>query len=241
MDAKVGDWVVTPRIGKPVEVQALWINALRIALAWDERWHELERRASTSFIERFVNPSSGALYDVVDVDHERGRLDARIRPNQIFAVGGLPYAVIDDAHARAVVSQVEAQLLTPLGLRSLAPTDPDYIGRYDGGPLQRDGAYHQGTVWTWLIGPFVEAWMRMQRAAGIDGASAADLARTRFLAPLQAHLDSVGLDHVSEIADGEAPHVPRGTPFQAWSLGELLRIEQLLCEAEMRDRCPIDG
>jgi predicted glycogen debranching enzyme len=233
MDAKVSDWVVTPRIGKPVEVQALWINALRIALKWDERWGDVERRASTSFAERFVNPASGALYDVIDVDHEHGRIDERIRPNQIFAVGGLPYRVVDDAHARAVVSQVEEQLLTPLGLRSLARTDPDYIGRYDGAPLQRDGAYHQGTVWPWLIGPFIEAWMRTQRAAGIDGASAAEQARTRFLAPLQAHLDAAGLDHISEIADGEAPHVPRGAPFQAWSLGELLRVEKLLCEARM--------
>ncbi len=228
MDAKFGDWVVTPRIGKPVEVQALWINALRIALEWDGRWRDLEARATRSFIERFANPITGALYDVVDVDHQRGRVDEKIRPNQIFAVGGLPYAVLEGARAQAVVNQVEAHLLTPLGLRSLAPADPDYIGRYDGSPLERDGAYHQGTVWVWLIGAFVEAWLRVQRAAGVPDAVAFDAARERFLAPLLAHLDRAGLDHLGEIADGDAPHVARGAPFQAWSLGELLRIETML-------------
>ena len=228
MDAKIGDWVVTPRTGKPVEVQALWINALRIALAWNGRWRDLEARASASFVERFVNPATGALYDVVDVDHKRGCIDAKIRPNQIFAAGGLPYPVIDSARARVVVEQVESHLLTPLGLRSLAPTDPEYIGRYDGSPLERDGAYHQGTVWLWLMGPFVEAWFRVRQAAGVPDAASFDEARTRFLAPLYAHLDCAGLGHVSEIADGDAPHVPRGAPFQAWSLGELLRIERML-------------
>lgn len=228
MDAKVGDWVVTPRIGKPVEVQALWINALRIALAWDARWRDLEARASASFVARFVNPSTGALYDVVDADHEPGRADAKIRPNQIFAVGGLPHAVLDGASARAVVEQVEAQLLTPLGLRTLAPSDPDYVGRYGGPPHQRDAAYHQGTVWPWLMGPFVEAWLRVQRAAGIPDAVSFEAARARFLAPLYRHLDRAGLDHISEVADGDAPHTPGGAPFQAWSLGELLRIERML-------------
>jgi glycogen debranching enzyme len=230
MDAKVGDWVVTPRIGKPVEVEALWINALRIALKWNARWRDLEARASASFIAGFINPPSGALYDVVDVDHERGRVDAKIRPNQIFAVGGLPHALIEGAHANAIVDQVHAHLLTPLGLRTLASTDPEYVGRYEGSPLQRDGAYHQGTVWPWLIGPFVEAWCRTRRAAGVSHPIIADAARARFLAPLYAHLDSAGLDHISEIADGDAPHVVRGTPFQAWSLGELLRIERMLSE-----------
>jgi predicted glycogen debranching enzyme len=228
MDAKVGDWVVTPRIGKPVEVQALWINALRIALAWDGRWRDLEARASASFVERFVNPSTGALYDVIDVDHRSGRVDAKIRPNQIFAAGGLPYPVIDSARAGVVVEQVEAHLLTPLGLRSLSPRDPDYAGRYDGSQLARDGAYHQGTVWPWLMGPFVEAWLRVRQAADVAASVRFDEVRTRYLAPLYAHLDGAGLDHVSEIADGDVPHVPRGAPFQAWSLGELLRIEALL-------------
>jgi predicted glycogen debranching enzyme len=228
MDAKVGDWIVTPRIGKPVEVQALWINALRIALAWDVRWRDLEARASASFVARFVNPSTGALYDVVDADHEPGRVDARIRPNQIFAVGGLPHAILDGAPARAVVKQVEAQLLTPLGLRTLASIDPDYVGRYGGSQHQRDAAYHQGTVWPWLMGPFVEAWLRVQRADGIPDVVSFEAARARFLAPLYGHLERAGLDHISEVADGDAPHNPGGAPFQAWSLGELLRIERML-------------
>ncbi|WP_250474009.1 amylo-alpha-1,6-glucosidase [Caballeronia sp. GAFFF1] len=219
MDAKAGDWVVTPRIGKPVEVQALWINALAIASAWNPRWQTLCARARQSFAARFVDPDTHALYDVVDAGHEPGKLDRSIRPNQIFAVGGLPFPLVDGDIARAVVDQVEAHLLTPLGLRTLAPSDPAYRPHYAGGVLERDGAYHQGTVWPWLMGPFVEAWLRVRGAAGV---------RERFLAPLYAHLDHYGLNHVSEVADGDAPHAPGGAPFQAWSLAELLRIETLL-------------
>ncbi|MBB5418843.1 amylo-alpha-1,6-glucosidase [Paraburkholderia atlantica] len=228
MDAKVGDWIVTPRIGKPVEVQALWINALRIASAWNPQWRQAAERAALAFRRRFVDPDTQTLFDNADVDHAPGTIDRSIRPNQIFAVGGLPFPLLEGAAARAVVAQVEAQLLTPLGLRSLAPSDPAYRGHYGGAALERDGAYHQGTVWVWLIGPFVEAWLR------VNGASATNLAqvRTRFLAPLYAHLDHAGLDHLSEIADGDAPHAPAGTPFQAWSLGELLRIESLLARFE---------
>jgi predicted glycogen debranching enzyme len=225
MDAKVGDWVVTPRIGKPVEVQALWINALRIAAAWNPRWTERATRATQAFQQRFIDPASGALYDVVDADHEPGKLDRCIRPNQLFAVGGLPFAVIDnDVTARAIVDQCEQLLLTPLGLRTLSPTDPAYKGRYTGTPLERDSVYHQGTVWPWLMGPFVEAWLRVH---GDDQASKA-VARERFLRPLREHLHCAGLDHLSEVADGDAPHTPGGTPFQAWSLGELMRLERLL-------------
>jgi predicted glycogen debranching enzyme len=224
MDAKVGDWVVTPRIGKPVEVQALWINALRIAATWNPRWQPAAERALQAFHERFVDPSTQALFDNVDVDHVKGAIDRAIRPNQIFAVGGLPFPLLEGAPARAVLDQVEAQLLTPLGLRTLAPSDPAYRGHYNGSPLERDGAYHQGTVWPWLLGPFVEAWLRVHGGA----ADARMQAKTRFLDPLYAHLDHAGLDHLSEIADGDAPHALAGTPFQAWSLGELLRIEHLL-------------
>jgi glycogen debranching enzyme len=224
MDAKVGDWVVTPRIGKPVEVQALWINALRIAATWNPQWQPAAERALQAFHERFVDPSTQALFDNVDVDHVKGAIDRAIRPNQIFAVGGLPFPLLEGAPARAVLDQVEAQLLTPLGLRTLAPSDPAYRGHYNGSPLERDGAYHQGTVWPWLLGPFVEAWLRVHGGA----ADARMQAKTRFLDPLYAHLDHAGLDHLSEIADGDAPHAPAGTPFQAWSLGELLRIEHLL-------------
>lgn len=224
MDAKVGDWVVTPRIGKPVEVQALWINALRIAATWNAQWQGPAEQALQAFHERFVDPATHALFDIVDVDHVQGAVDRSIRPNQIFAVGGLPFPLLEGAAARAVLDQVESHLLTPLGLRTLAPSDPAYRGRYGGSPLERDGAYHQGTVWPWLLGPFVEAWLRVHGAEADAGAQA----RARFLDPLHAQLDCAGLDHLSEIADGDAPHAPAGTPFQAWSLGELLRIEHLL-------------
>jgi glycogen debranching enzyme len=147
-------------------------------------------------------------------------VDASVRPNQIFAVGGLPFALLEGEAASGVVSVVEEKLLTPLGLRTLSPDDPAYRPRYQGGPLERDGAYHQGTVWPWLMGPFVEAWLR------VHGDVAA--ARVRFLAPLLAHLDVAGLGHVSEVADGDAPHAPGGCPFQAWSMGELIRVRAML-------------
>jgi predicted glycogen debranching enzyme len=222
MDAKVGDWVVTPRIGKPVEVQALWLNALRIVSTWDPRgWRELHKRGLAAFAERFWNPEWSWLNDVVDADHQPGAFDATLRPNQIFAVGGLPFALLGPERARRVVEVVEANLLTPLGLRSLAPADPRYVGRYEGGVLQRDGSYHQGTVWPWLLGPFIDAWLRVHG----NTLDARREARTRFLRPLERHLSEAGLGHVSEIADAASPHTPRGCPFQAWSVGEALRLQ----------------
>ncbi len=223
MDAKIGDRPVTPRIGKPVEVQALWINALRIGGVWSPRWAELAGHAMASFVARFPNPAGG-LYDIIDVDHVPGAVDGKLRPNQIFAVGGLPYPLLQGSAARAVVDLAEDRLLTPLGLRTLSPDDPDYVPHYRGGPAQRDNAYHQGTAWPWLMGPFVDAWLRAR-----DGSAAAKVeARRRFLAPLQAHLATAGIGHVSEVADGAPPHLPGGCPFQAWSLGELIRIERML-------------
>jgi glycogen debranching enzyme len=230
MDAKVGDWVVTPRIGKPVEVQALWLNALTIAAdlaPGDARaavWRQVAAHGRASFAARFWNPDRGCLHDVVDVDHAPGAVDARLRPNQIFAVGGLPLVLLDPAAARAVVDVVEAQLVVPLGLRTLSPDDPAYRPHYAGGPLERDGAYHQGTVWPWLMGPFVEAWVRVRG----NSATVRSEARRRFLDPLLAHLGDVGLGHVSEIADGASPHKAGGCPFQAWSLGELLRLDRIV-------------
>ncbi|MEP6770124.1 MAG: amylo-alpha-1,6-glucosidase [Acidobacteriota bacterium] len=221
MDAKVGDWVVTPRAGKPVEVQALWINALMLAGGRTARWKTLADRAAAAFQERFWKEDTGSLYDVVDCDHVAGATDASFRPNQIFAVGGLPFPLLTDGRARRVVDAVEERLWTPLGLRSLAPGDPAYVGRYAGGVLARDGAYHQGTVWPWLIGPFVEAWVRV-RGGGPDVRRDAE---ERFLAPLRAHLNAAGLGHVSEVADGDPPHRPGGCPFQAWSVAEMLRLE----------------
>jgi glycogen debranching enzyme len=161
---------------------------------------------------------------VVDVDHVPGRTDAAVRPNQILAVGGLPYQALVEPYATRVVEAVERQLLTPLGLRSLAPGEPGYRAHYSGGVSERDSAYHQGTVWPWLMGPFVEAWLRVRGST--PGAKRE--ADTRFLAPLRAHLDVAGLGHISEIADAEPPHRPAGCPFQAWSLGEFLRASRLV-------------
>lgn len=222
MDAKVGDWVVTPRIGKPVEVQALWLNALAIGAHGSERWADVLARGRAAFAARFWNAERGCLYDVVDVDHRAAAVDATLRPNQILAVGGLPIALLDGVRARQIVDLVEQQLWTPIGLRSLAPGEPGYVGRYQGGPRERDASYHQGTVWPWLLGPFVEAWVRVH---GND-AGARRAARERFLTPLLAHLDRAGLGHIAEIADGDPPHTPRGCPFQAWSVGEALRLDQ---------------
>jgi predicted glycogen debranching enzyme len=224
MDARVGDWVVTPRIGKPVEVQALWLNALKIAGATSPEWRNLYRHALASFQLRFWNEARGCLFDVVDADHEAGRNDPTIRPNQILAVGGLPYQVLVDPYAARVVETVERQLLTPLGLRSLAPAEPGYRPRYGGSVFERDSGYHQGTVWPWLMGPFVDAWLRV-RGKSAEAKREAD---GRFLAPLRAHLEVAGLGHVSEVADAEPPYRPGGCPFQAWSLGELLRASRLL-------------
>ena len=224
MDAKVGDWVVTPRIGKPVEVQALWVNALWIGRQLNARWQPPFERAHAAFGERFWNAERQCLFDAVDADHVAGRNDSALRPNQIFAVGGLPFPLLTGERARLVVAAVEEHLLTPLGLRSLAPGEPGYARGYEGGVWQRDGAYHQGTVWPWLIGAFVEAWLRVQ---GNTPANRSE-ARARFLKPLLAHLDEAGLGHISEITDAEAPHTPRGCPWQAWSLGEVLRLDQVV-------------
>ena len=220
MDAKVGDWVVTPRIGKPVEVQALWLNALWIVGQWSDRWDALRTAAMRAFPPRFWNERDGMLYDVVDVDHRAGTVDATCRPNQILAVGGLPLMLIDKPAALGVVAAVEERLVTPMGLRSLAPGSPGYASHYEGTSAERDARYHQGTVWPWLLGPFVEAWLRLRRPS----ARARAEARDRFLAPL-LELASQSGGHVPEIADAGPPHTPRGCPCQAWSVSELLRLE----------------
>jgi predicted glycogen debranching enzyme len=219
MDARVGAREITPRIGKPVEIQALWLNALQLAAALDDRWREVQARGSASFERRFWNASRGCLFDVVDVEHQPGTADGTVRPNQILAVGGLPMPLLAGARAAAIVGVVERALWTPMGLRSLAPGEPGYAGHYQGPPDLRDAVYHQGTVWPWLLGPFVEAWLRVH-----GGATTRAEAERRFVAPLRAHLQQAGLGHVSEIADGDAPHAPRGCPWQAWSLGEYLRM-----------------
>jgi predicted glycogen debranching enzyme len=221
MDAKVGDWVVTPRIGKPVEIQALWLNALASAVKSDPQWQRPLQRGLRSFRERFWNPERNCLFDVVDVNHQSGLNDPALRPNQVFAVGGLPFAALQGDQALKIVEVLEKHLWTPAGLRSLGPEEPGYAAHYEGGVRQRDGSYHQGTVWPWLMGAFVESWLNTH---GND-AQAQQQARERFLKPLLAGMNDAGLGHISEIADGDAPHTPRGCPFQAWSVAEALRLD----------------
>jgi predicted glycogen debranching enzyme len=249
MDARVDGQPVTPRIGKPVEVQALWLNALRIGGQFSEQWQRLWAPACETFLGRFWNEAAGCLYDVVDVDHQPGTSDAAFRPNQIFAVGGLPFTVLGGHRARRLVDAVESALWTPLGLRSLSPKEPGYVSHYEGDERQRDRAYHQGTVWPWLLGPFVEAWVRVRGGTP----EAKSDARLRFLPPLEAHLKEAGLGHISELADAEctittrppqarqdAPfsQQPRGCPFQAWSLGEFLRLSLVVLGDEPKKRRP---
>ena len=227
MDAKIGDLVVTPRIGKPVEVQALWLNALWIADQWlpaSALWRTLLVRGRVSFVARFWDERRGYLADVVDTDHVAGRVDATLRPNQILAVGGLPMPLVGGQHAAKIVDAVEHELLTPFALRSLTPRDPEYRPHYQGNLWDRDNAYHQGTAWPWMMGAFVDAWLRTQG----NTASNRRLARERFLQPLLDRLHVAGIGHISEIVDADPPHTPRGCPFQAWSVGELLRIERIL-------------
>ena len=222
MDAKVGERVMTPRIGKPVEIQALWIRALVFGERFDKRFRALGEKAAAAFEGRFWNEGTGYLNDVVDCEHVRGTADASLRPNQVLALGGLGRSLVSAERTRRALETIERELWTPLGLRTLPQGDPRYHAHYRGGPLERDEAYHQGTVWPWLLGPFVEAWVRDQG----DGVEVRASARARFVAPLLAHLENAGLGHVSEVADGDPPHAPGGCPFQAWSLGELVRLER---------------
>jgi predicted glycogen debranching enzyme len=226
MDAIVDGDPITPRIGKPVEIQALWVNALVIGSRWNERWGDLGEAASESFGERFWNAERGYLYDVVDVDHVAGRTDERLRPNQIMAVGGLRIALLAGERARSVIDVVERELWTPMGLRTLGAHEPEYTTACSGPAKTRDRAYHNGPAWPWLMGPFVDAWVRCRAAGGGPWAAKAlrAEARRRFLAGLARHLDAAGIGHVSELADAEAPWTPRGCPFQAWSVAEMLRL-----------------
>ena len=198
--------------GKPVEVNALWIRALDVAAQLapgEETRHNcaaLAARARESFAHRFVRSDGRGLYDVVDGPGD----DASVRPNQLIAAW-----LLDRDTARSVVAACRDSLLTPLGLRSLAPDDPRYRGHHRGTPAERDGAYHQGTVWPWLLGPFVDA----SRRAGLP--------TEPLLAGIEAHLGEWGLGSISETADGDAPHGATGCPFQAWSVAEVLRVRRL--------------
>ncbi len=222
MDAKVGDWVVTPRRGKPVEIQALWYNALCIMEdlarrsgdeAAQKSYRNMATVASWSFNRLFWNENTGCLYDVIN----GAPPDPSIRPNQIFAVS-LIHSMLSPERANSVVQKVQEHLLTPYGLRSLAATDPQYRGRYMGGPVERDGAYHQGTVWPWLMGPFVTAYIKVNGGSDVARRQAGE-----WLAPLKDHLSDAGLGHISEIFDGDAPQRPVGCVAQAWSVAEVLR------------------
>jgi glycogen debranching enzyme len=222
MDAKVGNKVVTPRRGKPVEIQALWYNALCIMEdlasrfgdeAARKRYRHMAAVAQWSFNRLFWNEKLGCLYDVIN----GGPLDPSIRPNQIFAVS-LPHSMLPRDRARSVVEKVEEHLLPPFGLRSLAPSDPQYRGQYTGGPTERDGAYHQGTVWAWLLGAFIRAYIKVN-----GGSEEARRQAQAWLSPFECHLAEAGLGHISEIFEGDAPHRPCGCIGQAWSVAEILR------------------
>ena len=222
MDAKVGDWVVTPRRGKPVEIQALWYNALCVMediarRLGDEvsnhRYRAMAALTSGSFNRLFWNEKTRCLFDVVN----GGPPDASIRPNQIFAVS-LPYTMLNPARANRVLDVVQEHLLTPFGLRTLAPSDPQYRGRYTGDQASRDGAYHQGTVWPWLMGPFLTAYIKVHGRS-----EPARRQAESWLSAFKDRLSDSGLGQVSEIFEGDEPHRPVGCIAQAWSVAELLR------------------
>ena len=219
MDAKVGDWVVTPRRGKAVELNALWYNALCTLAAWldeedaaqAERLREHARRARKSFNRRFWYEEGGYLYDVIDGPSGS---DKSCRPNQVFAIS-LDYPILDAERWDSVMAVVEQRLLTPVGLRSLSQEHVDYKASYKGDLWTRDAAYHQGTVWAWLIGPFIDAWLKVHPG---------ELAQARqYLDGFERHLGEAGLGSISEIFDAESPFTPRGCIAQAWSVAEVLR------------------
>ncbi len=222
MDAKIGDWVVTPRRGKAVEINALWYNALRLLADWlrdsdDEaakRYDEHAARARESFNDRFWFAGGGYLYDVVDCNGEKGTHDQSCRPNQLFAIS-LDHPVLDQERWALVVDVVQKKLVTPVGLRSLSPDDPEYKPIYSGDLRSRDGAYHQGTIWSWLIGPFVDAWLKLH-PQDRQGAH-------KFLETFPVHLNDNGLGTISEVFDASEPHHAGGCIAQAWSVAEVLR------------------
>jgi len=221
MDAKIGDWVVTPRNGKAVEIQALWFNALstmedvaaKIGLAADaQKYAALTALTRRSFNDLFWNEPAGCLYDCISA----GRSDPAMRPNQILAVS-LTHCMLDKARAKAVVDAVERELFSPYGLRSLSPADSRYRGRYEGDSFARDSSYHQGPVWPWLLGPFIDADFK------VNGPRKAQDRLRACLEALSGHLTEAGIGHISEIFDGDPPHRPRGCFAQAWSVAEVLR------------------
>ena len=220
MDAKIGDWVVTPRSGKAVEINSLWYNALAIFAELTRRfgrerqtanWVTEAARVKRRFSTVFWNSGKGYLYDCVDGE----RRDDSLRPNQIFALS-LPYPLIEGSQALKILTAVTDKLYTPFGLRSLTPEHPAYCPAYRGGPRERDSAYHQGTVWSWLLGPYVSALVNVLGPLGRERAA-------EVFAGIRPHLEDAGIGTVSEIFDAEPPYLPRGCIAQAWSVAELLR------------------
>jgi predicted glycogen debranching enzyme len=227
MDAKVGNWVVTPRRGKPVEINALWYSALTAMESWAvrlsvdaTRYSQLRTQVRQHFAARFWYEADGYLYDVVDVDGIAGQNDASLRPNQLFAAS-LTRDLLSEEQTVSMLQQVTDHLLTPMGLRSLSPTDPAYRKQFNGPPLERDGAYHQGAVWPWLIGPYIDVCLRTRNDRAI---------LRPLLQPLVQHLWDVCLGTISEVAEPEPPFTPAGCFAQAWSVAELLRCWLLLGE-----------
>jgi predicted glycogen debranching enzyme len=225
MDAKVGDWVVTPRMGKPVEINALWINALstmaefaRLLARPNAGYQKLAAKATQNF-QKFWNPALKCCFDVIDIPG--GGIDASIRPNQIFAVS-LPVSPLRDAQQKSVVDAVAQQLLTSHGLRSLAPSDPAYKGQFTGGPRERDSAYHQGTVWAWLLGAFSLAHFKVYGDSAVGQS---------FLEPLGRTIYAAGLGTISEVFSGDPPFVSAGCFAQAWSVAEVIRAWEILSAA----------
>jgi len=223
MDAKIGDFVVTPRIGKPVEIQALWYNALCTMTDFarnfgdtdgEHQYLQMASAAKLSFNKLFWNEAEQCLFDVV----ENGTRDASVRPNQIFALS-LYHPIIEGERARKVVEKVEAELLTPYGLRSLSPKDSRYCAYYVGSPLERDSAYHQGTVWAWLMGAFVDAYRKTYPSTRQTESRVQEI-----LEGFKTHMDEAGVGKISEIFDGDKPHTARGCFAQAWSVAEILRV-----------------
>jgi predicted glycogen debranching enzyme len=219
----MGDWVVTPRRGKAVEINALWYNALQLLAKWlretgqpadAQRYQEQAERARRSFNERFWYAEGGYLYDVVDCNGIKQTHDTSCRPNQIFAIS-LEHSVLDQERWTSVVDVVQRKLVTPVGLRSLSPDDPEYKPIYSGDLRSRDGAYHQGTVWAWLIGPFIDAWLKVHPGENREA--------RKFLEFFPEHLTDAGIGTISEVFDAREPHAAGGCIAQAWSVAEVLR------------------
>ncbi len=221
MDAKIGDWVVTPRIGKPVEINALWYNALmvmaHVAPANEKAYYAAKaQKTKASFEATFWNASKNYLYDYVAPTYK----DDCLRPNQLFAIS-LPFNLLNETEAKKVVAAVEKHLLTPVGLRSLSPDNSAYIPIYQGNQLSRDGAYHQGTVWSWLMGAYADAKLKTDPINGPEKVR-------KIMLKAFKHLEEAGVGNVSEIFDGQAPYAPKGCIAQAWGVAEWLRVYQVV-------------